>query len=331
MRKGYRTTAVIGLVALLSAVSACGSSGSSSSGSSGGVDTINITYSAITAAYGNLYAEQEAGIFAKHGLKVTFNALQGSSELDAALVSGHSQIGLGPAVNSASAILKGIPLKFIDISQSTYNLRLWAAPSIHSAADLQGKKVAVGAPSTESDFALTEYLKQNNMPADAVQRVYVGTTAAEYTAVETGAAVATFSAPPNDLTLQTKGYKLLTTMTNTPNATVAAVVSASWLNDNMAVAKKFYAAEVDGLAYLRSNPTQTKAAIMKYTGIKNQSQVDAAYTFFLGVWAKTPAFDSADVSAMQSAFAEAATKAKKPAPSAADIQKNYLVNLDSSP
>jgi hypothetical protein len=70
---------------------------------------------------------------------------------------------------------------------------------------------------------------------------------------------------------------------------------------------------------------------MKYTGIKNQSQVDAAYQFFLGVWAKTPAFDSADVSAMQSAFAEAAAKAKKDAPSAADIQKNYLVNLSSSP
>jgi NitT/TauT family transport system substrate-binding protein len=331
MRKGYRTTAVISLVAMMSALSACGSSGSSGGSSANGVDTINITYSAITAAYGNLYAEQEAGIFAKHGLKVTFNALQGSSELDAALVSGHSQIGLGPAVNSASAILKGIPLKFIDISQSTYNLRLWGAPGINSAADLQGKKVAVGAPSTESDYALTEYLKQNNIPADSVQRVYVGTTAAEYTAVETGAASATFSAPPNDLTLQSKGFKLLATMTNTPNATVAAVVSTSWLNDNMAVAKKFYAAEVDGLAYLRSNPAQTKTAIIKYTGIKDEAQVDAAYQFFLGVWAKTPAFDSADVSAMTSAFAEAASKAKKDAPSAADIQKNYLVNLSSSP
>ncbi len=330
MRKGYWRTAAIGAVALTSMVSACGSSGSSGSSSSGGVDTINITYSAITAAYGNLYAEQEAGIFAKHGLKVTFNALQGSSELDAALVSGHSQIGLGPAVNSASAILKGIPLKFIDISQSTYNLRLWAAPGITGAADLQGKKVAVGAPGTESDYALTEYLKQHNVPSDSVQRVYVGTTAAEYTAVETHAASATFSAPPNDLTLQSKGFKLLATMTNTPNATVAAVVSASWLKDNMAVAKKFYAAEVDGLAYLRSHPTQTKAAIVKYTGIKDETQVDAAYQFFLGVWAKSPAFDSADLSAMQSAFAEAASKAKKPAPSAGDIQKNYLVDLSGT-
>lgn len=331
MRKGYWRASAVGLVGLLATVSACGSSGSSDSSSSGGVDTINITYSAITAAYGNLYAEQEAGIFAKHGLKVTFNALQGSSELDAALVSGHSQIGLGPAVNSASAILKGIPLKFIDISQNTYNLRLWVAPSINSAADLEGKSVAVGAPGTESDYALTEYLKQNNVPANSVQRVYVGTTAAEYTAVETHAAVATFSAPPNDLTLQSKGFKKLATMTGTPNATVAAVVSSSWLSDHMDVAKKFYAAEVDGLAYLRSHPSQTKAAIVKYTGIKDQAQVDAAYQFFLGVWAKTPAFDGADVSAMHSAFVEAAAKAKKAAPSAGDIQKNYLVNLSASP
>lgn len=190
------------------AVSACGSSVSSGGGSSGSDDSINITYSAITAAYANLYAEQEAGIFAKHGLHMTFNALQGSSELDAALVSGHSQIGLGPAVNSASAILKGIPLD---------------------------------------------------------------------------------------------------------------------------VAKKFYAAEVDGLAYLRSHPAQTKTAIVEYTGIKDQQQVDAAYQFFLGVRAKTPAFDGTDMAAMRSAFAEAAAKAKKPAPSAADIQKNYVVRFDTSP
>lgn len=327
MRKGFRRAGLISLAALIPlAATACGSS----SGSSGGDDTINITYSAITAAYGNLYIEQEAGIFAKHGLKVTFNALQGSSELDAALISGHSQIGLGPAVNSASAIIKGIPLKFIDISQDTYNLRLWAAPDITSAADLEGKKVAVGAPGTESDYALTEYLKQNNVPSGSVQRVYVGTTAAEYTAVETHAASATFSAPPNDLTLQSKGFKMLATMTNTPNATVAAVVSSSWLNDHMDVAKKFYAAEVDGLTYLRSHPTQTEAAITKYTGIKNQAQVAAAYQFFLGVWSKEPAFDSADISAMQAAFNQAATKAKKTAPSAADIQKNYLVNLSGS-
>lgn len=326
MRKGHWRTGLIGLAALIPVAGACGSP----SGASGDMDTINITYSAITAAYGNLYAEQEAGIFAKHGLKVTFNALQGSSELDAALISGHSQIGLGPAVNSASAIIKGIPLKFIDISQDTYNLRVWAAASINSAADLRGKKVAVGAPSTESDYALTEYLKQNNIPSDSVQRVYVGTTAAEYTAVESGAAVATLSAPPNDLTLQTKGFKQLATMTNIPNATVAAVVSSNWLNSHMDVAKKFYAAETDGLAYLRSNPTETKAAIMKYTGIKDQAQVDDSYQFFLDVWSKTPKFDNENVSVMQSAFAEAASQAKKDAPSAADIQKNYLVDLSGS-
>jgi NitT/TauT family transport system substrate-binding protein len=336
VKRRTRRFVALAALALPLVITACSSSQSSgadasaTSGGGGSLYPLNITYSAITAAYANVYVEQQEGLFAKNGLKVSLNSLQGSSELDAALVSGHSQIGIGPAPNSASAILKGIGLQFIGISEDTYNLRLWVADSITKPSQLAGKSIAAGAPNTESDYALTAYLNENHIPQSSVKRIYAGTTAGVYTAVESGAAVGTFSAPPNDLVLQSKGYHVLASMTSVPNATVTDVVSSSWLSSHKNIAEKFYNAEVQGLAYLRSHPAQTKAAIEKFTGVSNASQVNAAYQFFLGVWSKTPDFDSTSLSALQGAFGEAAATAKMTAPSLSTIESKYVVNLGSS-
>jgi NitT/TauT family transport system substrate-binding protein len=311
-------------VGVLMSVVACGGSGKVTAESSG-LLPLKVGYTAAGAGYSDLYDAVDQGIFRKHGLDVSIVRLNTSAQLVAGLASNSVQIGVGVAADSATAIMKGAKLKFVAMSEPVYNLEMWASPQVKTIADLKGKKVALTSPNSEGDFGLTALLQQNGMSRSDVQSDYVQSAAAEVAALDSGAVQAILTQPPQGTSTSEKGAHRLAALTNLPFPLGAYTVQSDYLSKNRDLVKKFVAAEAEALQYLPSHPTETEAAIKKYTGENDASLDEYAYKFFLQVWAKTPAVDP---NLIQQGFAEAAAKAGKPAP--ADVSQ-YIDSTLYSP
>lgn len=297
-------------------MTACGSSnnagGANSSSASG--TSITVAYAAPGAEFADLYVGVENGIFKKHGLNVTLKQVT-PTNLVPGILSGSVQIGGGVADGTASTILKGESLKYVTLSAGTYNLQLWANPKIKTAQDLMGHTVAMTTQGSETDFALTDFLKVNNIPDSSVNRKYLVTAPQMISAMTSGAVDAGLFQPPTAQTLAKDGDSVISSLSNLPYAVGAYIAQADYIKNNPQVMKEFVAAETENLAFLQSNPTGTIAAIQKDSGNTNAADAKIAYDFFIHVWKKDPTVTPALI---QAAFQRAAMKAKVAPPASVD-------------
>ncbi len=315
-----RMTAIVVGTALLAG--ACGSSKTStaspattvasSSPSSAAAPLTNITvaYAATGAGYSDLYVGVADGIFKKYGLNVTLQQIT-PANLVSALISGSAQIGGAVADGVASAILKGESLQFIALTEGTYNLQLWVNKNITSIKQLAGQTLALTTQGSETDFGLTDLLNENSMSPTSVTRKYLVSAAQQISAVRSGAAAGGLFQPPTAQSLTQVGGHVLTSLSNLPYAVGAYSATSSYVASHPQVIKDFYDAEVANLAYLRSHPTETEAAIEKYNPQTSAANAAIAYNFFLNVWKSTPVVTP---SLIQAAFSRAAAKDKTTAP-----------------
>ena len=312
--------AVVTCAAGLLATACAGGAASTVTADSNGLLPVKIGYTAVGAGYADLYDGVDYGIFQKHGLNVQLVRINTSSQLVAALESNTVQIGVGVAADSASAILKGADLKFIAVSEPTYNLEMWAGSTIQSVADLKGKKVALTAPGSEGDFGLTALLQENGLSRNDVTTDYVQSAAAEVAALDSGAVSAILTQPPQGTSTRAKGAHRLAALSNLPFPVGTYTTGGKYLDKNHDLAAKFVAAEAEVLQYLPQHEQQTEAAIKKYTGVTDPALDQYAYQFFVNVWAKSPQVPTALI---QQAFQEAAQKSNAKAP--ADVTQ-YIDN-----
>lgn len=272
--------------------------------------SLTVAYAAPGAGFSDLYVGVADGIFKKYGLNVKIVQVT-SNNLVPALLTGSAQIVGGVADDAASAILGGENLKYIALTQGTYNLQLWVNKGIASVRDLAGKTVALTTVGSETDFGLTALLQSDGINPGSVSRKFLVTQAEELSALRSGAAAAALFQPPNARSLTKIGGRVLDSLSNLPYAVGAYTTTSSYATANPGVVTKFIAAEKANLAFLRSNPQQTMAAIKQYNSTSTAAGDKIAYDFFLNVWKKDPAVDP---SLIKAAFARAAAKAHKTAP-----------------
>jgi len=312
--------------AFVTAIAACSSGGGSSSsagtgsaasasagssGSGGATTNLTVAYAATGAGFSDLYVGVADGIFQKYGLNVKLVQVT-PANLIPALLSGSAQIGGGVADGAAAAILKGEKLEYVALSEGTYNLQLWANKGVSSVQDLVGKTVALTTQGSETDFALTAMLQSYGISPDKVSRKYLVTAPQMLSAMRSGAVEAGLFQPPQAQTLTGTGGKVVDSLSNLPYAVGAYTTSASYAAANPGVIAKFIAAEKANLVYLRSNPSQTMAAIQQYNSTSNAAGNKIAYSFFLHVWKKDP---TATPALIKAAFTRAAQNANTAAPS----------------
>jgi NitT/TauT family transport system substrate-binding protein len=316
--------AVIAAAVALAVTGCAGGAGTKVTADSNGLLPVKIGYTAPGAGYSDLYVAADYGIFKKHGLNVQLVRLNTSSQLVASLASNSVQIGVGVAQDSAAAILKGAPLKFVAMSEPHYNLEMWASPDIKTIQDLRGKKVAISSPGSESDFGLTALLNSKGMQRGDVQTEFVQGIPAEVAALDSGSVQAILTQPPNGTQSKEKGAVRLAALSDLAFPLGTYTVQSNYLAKNRDVVQKFVQADADALKYLRTNPTQTEQSIEKYTGVSSPSLAQYAYTFFINVWAQTPAVNE---SLIAQAFKDAAATAKVQAPSNVS---QYIDNMAGS-
>jgi NitT/TauT family transport system substrate-binding protein len=136
------------LTAGLGVTSACGGADDQGTADSGGLTTLVVGVSPSTTSL-PLYLAQQ-GIFEKHGLKVELKTIQSGAEAIPQLLNGSLDIALGDAAGTLSAASNGVPLRAIGIAtvgpeakDDDFSAIATNSDSIKSAADLEGKTVAV--------------------------------------------------------------------------------------------------------------------------------------------------------------------------------------------
>src|SRR4029434_1670504 len=104
------------------------------------------------------------------------------------------------------AALKGAPIKGIMFQADKVTFYLVADPSIKNAADLKGKKIAIGSPCDTQDRILTMCAERGRGSSRDIIRISMGAdTNTRVMAVKTGAAQATTVDPGGLVFAQTEG------------------------------------------------------------------------------------------------------------------------------
>jgi NitT/TauT family transport system substrate-binding protein len=153
------------VIGLLATATACGSSGGDGGGSNGAASTLrlgyfpNVTHAVpLVGVAKGFYAKQLGGTKLE---TQTFNA--GPAEVEA-LLAGNldaGYLGPNPAVN-AYAKTKGEAIRII-AGAASGGASLVVKPSINTAADLRGKRIASPQLGNTQDVALRSWLKRNGL------------------------------------------------------------------------------------------------------------------------------------------------------------------------
>ena len=162
-----------------------------------------------------LWAGQQHGVFARHGIELTLALTPNSRAMATDLYSGRFDVALTAVDNivaydegQGEAALPG-PADFVAFfGVDDGMLNVMAAPDVPDLAALRGRTVSVDAMTTGFAFALREILGEAGV-ADAVEWVAVGGGAQRLAALLEGAQAATLLNTPLDLAAEAKGFRRL--------------------------------------------------------------------------------------------------------------------------
>ncbi len=305
--------------------------GCNPAGSSTPSDSMKMTigYTAIGAAYSDLYVCQDQGVFKKNGLHVNLQLLNSSSQLVAALESNSVQLGAGAARTTATGIMKGLDMRYVALPISHYYLEMWGKPSITSPDAVKGMKIGLSSPGSLGDASLDAMLKDKGWSQSDVHKTFLKSSPAEVTALENGAVDAIITQPPNGTQSRAKGFKKVMDFTGYPAAANAYTVKGDYLAKNKKAVAAFVKSETQCLSILHHDKAATLASIKKHSGNDNEALAEYSYNFFEPLWAKTPSIAPALI---EDAFTEAAANGagKKPADTAKYVDNSFVDSLTKS-
>jgi NitT/TauT family transport system substrate-binding protein len=264
---------------LAGTLAACSSASSSSSGggSSGGstasaagtaksapASLTNFTLAIVPSQeFAPLYAGINAGIFAQHGIDLKLKSYEDPSPMVAG-VQNNSFQGMGLTGRCSRASLQGIDL----VSVADFTIRpayeLLATKDVTSVADLAGKTVAVGEPTTGPALRLNATLKQAGV-LGKVKIDNIASATPEVATYRSGQVQAIYLDPATltGLTAAVPGSHLIVPLAQTgpPTPGMGLCVSQSYLTQNPAIVRQMIEAMSQSYAYAL-NP-KNEAAMVK--------------------------------------------------------------------
>ena len=252
---------------------------------------------ALHVSYSNLIADNlpewmalESGIFKQNGLDVTVDNIASSTGIPA-LLGGQVQIAHLGGSETISATAQGGDLVIIGVTEAVYPFVFMAPASIKSVDDMKGKKIGVSNVGSSSDIATRVMLNKVGLdPEKDVTIVPVGSLQNRTAALLNGAIDGGVAQPPDQLTLEDKGFHVIYDLAaqKLPSVGNAVVVQRSWLSSNKEVAQRYIDSLVQAIALSRKNKEQAMPVLSKYLKNDDPRALGATYDFFVG--AVTPAY-----------------------------------------
>jgi len=250
---------------------------------------MTVSYSASGGQYINLFAAKELGIFEKHGLDVTLNQINSSSQAVASLRSKSVDVATGPAGVIFDAIAKGVSdfTVFGECMPSTV-LEIWVQPNIKSVKDLVGKTISSTNPNSLGDLMIGVWLARNGIKKSDVNVVYLGGLGNLISAMKANKTEATLILPPLCEQLIPSGQKRLGDLRDITYSNQGWAATKTYASKNAPALERFTAAVIEAIAVVKRNKQKTLPVLPKYTGVTNDEWNSYAYEFFMPLLSTIP-------------------------------------------
>jgi ABC-type nitrate/sulfonate/bicarbonate transport system substrate-binding protein len=196
------------------------------------------------------------GFFRDEGLENETVVISGPLSI-AALLSGDVDFS-GAGGSGMRAALKGAPVKGIMFQTDRVTFYLVADPSIKTAADLKGKKIAIGSPGDTQDRIMTMFAERGGVSAKDIIRISMGAdTNTRVMAIKTGAAHATTVDPGGLVFAQKEGLHSLGFLGDLfPMPFQGFVTTEKKIRDNPGQIKRWLKGAIRGLMFVRERPEE---------------------------------------------------------------------------
>jgi NitT/TauT family transport system substrate-binding protein len=250
---------------------------------------MTVSYSASGGQYINIFAAKEFGIFEKHGLDVTLQQINSSSQAVASLRSKSVDVATGPAGVIIDAIAKGVTDFTIFGECMPYTvLEVWVQPNIKSVKDLVGKTISSTNPNSLGDLMIGVWLAKNGLKKSDVNVVYLGGLGNLISAMKANKTEATLILPPLGEQLIPSGQKRLGDLRDITYSNQGWAATKSFASKNADGLERFTAAVTETIALVKRNKQKTLPVLPKYTGVTNEEWNSYAYEFFMPLLTTIP-------------------------------------------
>jgi ABC-type nitrate/sulfonate/bicarbonate transport system substrate-binding protein len=206
--------------------------------------------------YLSIFVADAKGLFREEGLENETVVISGTLSI-AALLSGDVDFS-GAGGSGMRAALKGAPVKGIMFQADKVTFYLVADPGIKSAADLKGKKIAIGSPGDTQDRLMTMFAERGGVSSRDIIRISMGAdTNTRVMAVKSGAAHATTVDPGGLVFAQKQGLVSMGFLGDLfPMPFQGYVVTEKKIRENSAQIKRWLKATLRGLMSVRERPEE---------------------------------------------------------------------------
>jgi NitT/TauT family transport system substrate-binding protein len=213
--------------------------------------------------YLSIYVADAKGFFKDEGLENETVVISGPLSI-AALLSGDVDYS-GAGGSGMRAALKGAPLKGIYFQSEKVTFYLVADPSIKTAADLKGKKVAIGSAGDTQDRMITMFAERGGVTSKEIMRIAVGAdTSTRILTIKSGNAQATTVDPGGLVCAQKEGLVSLGFLGDLfPMPFQGFVATEKKIRDNPAQIKRWLKGAMRGLMFVRDRPEEAVDLGMK--------------------------------------------------------------------
>jgi NitT/TauT family transport system substrate-binding protein len=207
--------------------------------------------------YLSIYVADAKGFFRDEGLENETVVISGPLSV-AALLSGEVDFS-GAGGSGMRAAIKGAPVKGIMFQADKVTFYLVADPSIKNAADLKGKKIAIGSPGDTQDRIITMFAERGGVSAREMFRIAMGAnTNTRVMAVKTGAAHVTAVDPGGLVFAQKAGLHSLGFLGDLfPMPFQGFVTTERKIRENPGQIKRWLKGTLRGLMFVRESPEES--------------------------------------------------------------------------
>ena len=264
----------------------------------------------------------QEGFFKKHGLDVQPFSFNGGAKLQQGLAANAIDVGLG-AGTSLAFVKRGSPVKGIAAFMGPpANLVLFVRkePSIHTLADLKGKRISVSTIGSLTFWLAHRFSVREGWGPNGIKVTPLGAPSAQISALREKQVDGMVTDLVKATVMQQKGYGLIMLHFNkvVPDFITHVVFARnSFIKAHPQELREFLAAWFETIAYMRSHKAETvkiAAAVMH----QPSDVVATTYDVTMPAFSSTGRFEAKPLAVLRRSFVE-----MKLLPEAPDMQKLY--------
>lgn len=241
-----------------------------------------LAYGGMSSNATPLWIAREQGLFRKYNLDVDLVFII-AGRATQAMLAGQVAFGLVGATHVTNVVTAGGDLTMILGLQNRLDYLFIARPSIKSAEELKGKKVAIGTPSGSASLATyvaLDYLGLNPR-RDNIVLLQVGGVPERMAALRAGSVDATSLSPELAQVVTSEGYRVLldTGKENLPFQSSGLVTSRKLLKSNPQLIENIAKATIEGVAYIHhpANKKTVMQTIAQHLRLDRPERLEKAY------------------------------------------------------